>query len=71
MSASFFSATGFACFLLTMTTAVQAVPLDVFRRMEVNYVDCSNTRTSKLKQAFADTALLANHAYEIDQSSKA
>jgi hypothetical protein len=71
MSASFFSATGFAFSLLAMTTAVQALPLEVFRRMEVNYVDCSKTRTSKLQQAFADAALLANTAYNIDQSSKA
>jgi len=71
MSASFFTATGFACSLLAMTTVVQAVPLDLFRRLEVNYVDCSNTRTNKLKQAFADAAVLANHAFDIDQSSKA
>jgi hypothetical protein len=71
MSASFFTATGFACTLLAMTTVVQAMPLDIFRRLEVNYVDCSDTRTRKLKQAFGDAATLAKNAYNIDQSSKA
>jgi hypothetical protein len=39
--------------------------------MEINYVDCSATRKTKLQSAFADAASLALNAYDMDQSSTA
>jgi hypothetical protein len=57
--------------LLAITTAVEASPINLFRRLEINYVGCSATRKAKLRTAFVDAATLSNHAHNMDQSSTA
>ncbi|KAB2574501.1 hypothetical protein DIS24_g6748 [Lasiodiplodia hormozganensis] len=55
-----------------MTTAVNASPHGLFRRLAVNFVDCSDERKAKLETALADAAALANIAVlDIDTSSTA
>jgi hypothetical protein len=65
------SSSGLTLSLLAITTAVKATPINLLRRLEINYVDCSATREKKLQSAFADAATLASNAYEMDQSSTA
>jgi hypothetical protein len=40
---SLLSTSGFALSLLFITTAVQATPINLFRRLAIDYVDCNAT----------------------------
>ncbi|USW53397.1 Putative metallopeptidase, catalytic domain superfamily [Septoria linicola] len=57
---------------LTLLSAAHAAPRSLLhRRMEVNYVDCSDDQKTRLNTGFADAASLARIAYDMDKSSTA
>lgn len=66
-----FSITGLLWALLFMTTTVNAIPSNPFRRFQVHFADCDKPKKDKLEKALEDAAKLAETAEDISTSSTA